>query len=311
MEKSLEEILGIRYTKINFTIRLVEDTVLPEQKASALRGGIGEMLLRVNCIRDRNCEVCDFESECIVRRTMYSKFERKPDFVTTGDSVGYVMECEDYRTTFYAGDCLKFTLILFGKTIVYFSQYMQAIFSLGQLGVGKNKSKFQIVQVTNQKNENLLLGDNIYMERYEVSTIRDYVIYRKRKIEERGVDGKMTFRTPLTLKNNGVFIDAFEMEAILKGVVRRIFILDCFEGIEADQIEVDKLKIPEILNQRVCFAHVKRYSNRQKMSMQFHGIKGEVNLISIEKNVLEILLAGELIHIGKNTSFGFGKYILR
>ena len=47
------------------------------------------------------------------------------------------------------------------------------------------------------------------------------------------------------------------------------------------------------------------------MSMQFHGIKGEVNLISVEENVLEILLAGELIHIGKNTSFGFGKYILR
>lgn len=311
MEKSLEEILGIRYTKINFTIQLVEDTVLPEQKASALRGGIGEMLLRVNCIRDRNCEACDFESECIVRRTMYSKFERKPDFVTTGDSVGYVMECEDYRTMFYAGDYLKFALILFGKTIVYFSQYMQAIFSLGQFGVGKNKSKFQIVQVTNQKKEDLLFGDNIYMERYEISTIRDYVIYRKRKIEERGFDGKMTFRTPLTLKSNGVFIDAFEMEAILKGVVRRIFILDCFEGIEADQIEVDKLQIPEIMDQRVRFAHVKRYSNRQKMSMQFHGIKGEVNLISVEENVLEILLAGELIHIGKNTSFGFGKYILR
>lgn len=311
MEKSLEEILGIRYTKINFTIQLVEDTVLPEQKASALRGGMGEMLLRVNCIRDRNCEACDFESECIVRRTMYSKFERKPDFVTTGDSVGYVMECEDYRTMFCAGDYLKFTLILFGKTIVYFSQYMQAIFSLGQFGVGKNKSKFQIVQVTNQKKEDLLSGDNIYMERYEISTIRDYVIYRKRKIEERGFDGKMTFRTPLTLKSNGVFIDAFEMEAILKGVVRRIFILDCFEGIEADQIEVDKLQIPEIMDQRVRFAHVKRYSNRQKMSMQFHGIKGEVNLISVEENVLEILLAGELIHIGKNTSFGFGKYILR
>lgn len=53
-------------------------------QGSAIRGGMGEMLLRANCIRDRVCESCDFEAECIVRRTMYSKFTLRPNYVTNG-----------------------------------------------------------------------------------------------------------------------------------------------------------------------------------------------------------------------------------
>lgn len=81
-------IFDIRYVKLHFTLRMVEDTVMPKYKASAIRGGLGEMLLRANCIRDRQCEKCDFETECIVRRTMYSKMEIQPRFMSSGDSVG-------------------------------------------------------------------------------------------------------------------------------------------------------------------------------------------------------------------------------
>ena len=100
----MEKKFSIRYVKLHFTLRMLEDTELPLNKPSALRGGMGEMLLRANCIRDRDCENCDFESECIVRRTMYSKMEIEPKFMSAGDSVGYVIECEDYRTDFNEGD---------------------------------------------------------------------------------------------------------------------------------------------------------------------------------------------------------------
>ena len=68
--QGLRQALQIRYVKLHFQIRFVEMTRLPVNKVSAIRGGIGEMLLRANCIRDRNCAECDFEQECIVRRTM-------------------------------------------------------------------------------------------------------------------------------------------------------------------------------------------------------------------------------------------------
>lgn len=113
---------------------------------------MGEMLLRANCIRDRNCETCDFESECIVQRTMYSKFEEKPAYITKGDSIGYVIECENYQEEFEAGEAMQFHLMLFGKTIVYFNQYLQAFFALGMQGIGKYQARFEIIGVTNEKN---------------------------------------------------------------------------------------------------------------------------------------------------------------
>ena len=108
-------------------------------KVSAIRGGIGEMLLRANCVRGRECESCDFESEVLCRGSCTQSM-KKPSFVTTGESVGYVLECDNYKEEFYQGDQLSFQLILFGKNIVYFNQYLQAISMLGASGLGKHQA---------------------------------------------------------------------------------------------------------------------------------------------------------------------------
>mgnify|MGYP003309565716 CR=1 FL=1 len=42
--------------------------------------------------------------------------------------------------------------------------------------------------------------------------------------------------------------------------------------------------------------------------MIFKGIKGSILLEHLEEDFLALLLAGEIIHIGSNTSFGFGRY---
>ena len=207
-------IFDIRYVKLHFTLQIAEDTVMPRYKASAIRGGMGEMLLRANCIRDRICDSCDFESECIVRRTMYSKMEIQPEFMSSGDSVGYVTECEDYREEFREGDELKFNLIIFGKTIVYFSQYLNALYSLGMNGIGKEHSRFRIVSVRNTMNRDLLNGNDINMSEYRVRTISDYIAYRRRQAEKEPLSGKIRFRTPLTVKYRGEEIKEFDIEPI-------------------------------------------------------------------------------------------------
>lgn len=124
---NISDVLNVRYMKLHFVLELLGSGELPVSKESAIRGGIGEMLLQANCLRDdRDCEKCEFESECIVQRMMYSRFEFKPVFMTRGDSVGYVIECEDYRKHFSRGNILKCNILLFGKNIAYVSQYVQA-----------------------------------------------------------------------------------------------------------------------------------------------------------------------------------------
>ena len=202
----------IRYIKLHFMLEIAEDTVLPRNKASALRGGMGEMLLRMHCIRDRNCEVCDFESECLVRRTMYSKMEIRPDFMSQGDSVGYVIECENYDEIFAAGDILQFNLLLLGKAIVYFSQFLQAFQHLGIHGIGKHRAKYRISRITNTTGNDILSANNIYMQRVEVRLLSDYVAYRRKRMETENPENlescRLLFHTPLSLKYRGELLQS-------------------------------------------------------------------------------------------------------
>ena len=302
-------VYDIRYVKLHFELEIVEDTTMPVTKASAIRGGIGEMLLRANCIKDRVCEKCDFESECIVQRTMYSKFDRELELVSDMNSIGYIIECEDYREDYLAGDVLLFNLILFGKTIVYFNQYLQAVYALGQSGIGKFHSRFVIKQVTNNRKQPILDGFNVNMSMYQYDTLENYIKYRRKQIIGKDIN-KIIFKTPLTIKHNGEFMNEFNMDIIVKAVQRRLYILNCYEGNYDNEIYEKELSHVTINGQDVKRKNVTRYSNRKNSKMDLKGVRGEVIVDRLPDDVIDVLIAGEIIHVGKNTSFGFGRYHL-
>ena len=309
-EQNIKKAYDIRYIKLHFFIEFHHDCTLPVYKASALRGGMGEMLLESNCISDRECEKCEFESECIVRHTMYSKMEIAPNFMTKGDSVGYVLECEDYHARFSAGDRMQFNLILFGKTIVYFKQFLNAIYMLGQAGLGKEKSQFSIVSVTNTEGALLYDQGDLYLNEYRTRKVSDYITYRKAKLGQND-QTKIIFKSPLTIKYRGEILWEFRPDAIIEALCRRVYMLDCFEGIDSGIYELDHIKsvlVPTVISEIHRRVSMRRYSNHKQDSMRLEGIEGELVLEGVSKELLEMLIAGELIHLGKNTSFGFGRY---
>lgn len=315
MNIELFNALQVRFVKLHFTVAFCEDSILPRDKVSAIRGGIGEMLLRMNCVRNRQCEICDFEKECIVQKILYSQFDRKPDFVTTDGGVGYVLECENYQEHFKAGEKLDFYLILFGKTIIYFYQLYQAISMLGeQEGIGKCHARYHIIGIKNMEGMSISDGKMIDMDRYVVHMLYDHIMFRNMRYGsfEGKKDVLLIFDTPLALKYQNEFIKEFQIEAILTSIRRRIYILDCFEGIESDIFyQTENSSMPKILRQEYHQVSVSRYSMRKDKKMILKGIRGSVLLTEITKDVLMLLLIGELIHIGKYTSFGFGRFHLK
>lgn len=314
MEKGLYDALQVRFIKLHFIVSFLQDSQLPEDKVSAIRGGMGEMLLRMNCIRDRRCESCDFEPECIVQKTMYSKFEKTPEFVTTGGSIGYVLECEDSREHFRKGETLDFYLILFGKTIVYLNQFVQAFREMGfQNGIGKSHARFQISDIKNTEGQSVLEKNILDMRKCIVHVLYDYILFRNMWPGIMGRGRRMVFESPLTLKYRQEFLQEFQLDAIVNAAVRRIYMLDCFEGIESDIYEkynYGDIIVPEFLQQEYRSVHVWRYSTRKNEKMILKGIKGQALLPELSEDIWQILVVGELIHIGKNTSFGFGRYVI-
>lgn len=306
----INDALNIRYVDLKFVIKFDENCRMPEHKTSALRGGMGQMLLKQNCIHDENCERCDFENECLVRRMMYAKYEIQPPFASRGDSMGYVMECDSKKEYFRKGECLEFHLLLYGKLIVYFSQFLQAFYMLGQTGLGKEHARYRILYVENENGERVVDGTQVYLQRLGVRTIGEYVMERKNALAQAGCRNEITFVTPVTLKYEGEFLKEFHAQAIVRSVLRRIYCFDCFEGLDIPLMELEE-ELPEIVNQEVTFESQLRFSSTMGKKMSLKGIRGSVIFDYLPEELLLALLAGEKLHIGKNTSFGFGKYEVR
>ena len=318
MNVSVED-MQIRYVKLHFTLVIVEDGQLPKSKVSALRGGMGHALLSTNCIRDEHCEACDFAEDCLVERMMYPEMKIRPDFMKTKDSEGFVIECEDTREWFQAGDELRFNLLLFGRTIVYFNQYLQAFYYFGMQGIGAKHVRFQITKVTNTVGEPLVEGISVYKEKLKIMMVSDYVRYRLTSTDVRNmlnaVRCRLVFHSPLSLKYQGKIQEHFHPNAVFTAIERRLFILNCYEGKDNrdDKRENEDAvaeNLPVMVDEKVWPVKIKRYSGTQNSKVVFKGIKGWCDLEGIDEDLMVLLIAGELLHIGKNTSFGFGKYTL-
>lgn len=301
--------MQVRFIKMRFTAEVLADTTLPREKVSALRGGMGSILLNRNCIRDGECSQCEFESECIVPRTLYSKYEIQPAFVTSDSSVGYLLECEDHVEHCRKGERFEFCLVLFGKALVHFNQYAATFFEMGRrCGIGRYHSKFRICKICNTEGQSLFEGGEWYMDRFVIHTLYDYVLYRSMGLGTDAQDYRIIFDTPLTLKYQGEYLQKFELQAIVEAVKRRLYMLNCFEGIDAHMEAVKEEVLPEFSYTEQHIEGISRYSSRKDTKMILRGIKGQTRISGLPEEVLQLLLVGELIHIGKNTSFGFGRY---
>lgn len=294
----------IRFCVLQFTLQLLENAVFPERKEVVLRGGIGEMLLRQYCIRDKKCEECDFTNSCISQNFMYAKYKNKPDFVTTGESIGYVLHAEGTKTQYKRGEYLNFTLTLFGDTIAYLNPIIQTIYLLGRSGLGEMRAGYQIEAIRNRHGQAVLKNGSIYYKNCRIETLTDYVEERKAQLI---IPHKIVFQTPLAVKYKSEFIKAFAIRAVLNSVTRRLYMLECFEGHETEEKRFYE-NLPEVIEQEAELYEMHRYSTRTKQYVPLKGIIGEMKLNQIEGEILDYLLAGEITHIGKNTRFGLGKY---
>lgn len=310
--EALSRRLSVRFMKLRFTLQMLEDAHLPRYKNSALRGGMGQMLIAGNCILDRRCgksregyEGCPYEEECIVRRLMYARYRIQPPFATEGDSIGYSLFCPDYREEVPAGYELKFEMTLFGRLLVHLNPILQAISALGQAGLGGGHARFRILGIENSRREPILDGNNIYLSRYIPETLEDYVLRRLPHLTD---DLTLRFRTPATLKHNGAFLEHFDPEVILNACARRLYMLDCFEGIDLPQVELEEN--PRLVSETAIHTVIPRYSSTQDSRIKLHGIRGEATLADVDTETKALLLAGEVMQIGKNVSMGFGKYVV-
>jgi|GEM_PF-1485332 len=271
----------------------------------ALRGGFGWMLKLQTCLeKDRtSCKGCQFILHCPYASIFESHNVGDIEVMkeATNFPHPFVMSpLVQWPSTIKPGESFTVYLSIFGEAIKYFHFFVKALKALGQRGLGKEKSKFVVTEITNYHN-----GDKLYTanEGYVGENIEG--LYINHDV----VTGlQINFLTPCHIKYNGAIITEPTLNVIIKNILRRYKIISNIYGDSSviyteDDINYDSIKVVDVHTE---WYSTDRLSKRQNRIMKIEGFTGSMNVQGDISALYNILKIGEAIHLGKHTSFGCG-----
>lgn len=310
------EPFNISYLQLTFVIKMREACTLPRAKASMLRGGIGDMLLKKYCLKNGACEDCSYHEDCLVQKIMYSSFSKAPSFMEKNASLGYIVYCDDYGEAYNQNDEISFDLILFGHEVAYIGVLTDAVTSLAEIGLSDWHHKFKVLQILGRTGHDIRGSDgDLDPEECEPRLLDDYIEHRLQRFENTDSSSrlKVELKNETTLKDMKRQLTEFELEPFLRALLLRINLMREYQQGTSEGVELWESPdpIPILVSQQARPMSVPRYSGRKQQKMYLNGIKGQMTVKNVSNDWLRLLLAGEILHVGKNTSFGFGKYLVK
>jgi hypothetical protein len=297
------------FVKTEFSLKCLGKIYLSKFIISTIRGGFGYSFKKISCINKlKKCNECKFIKDCVYIRIFEPKIfnEERIKEIPRPFVFEYPPET---KNVYEENEILKFNFIIFGNAIDFFPYFFLSFLNLGNEGLGSTREKF-IIERINQ----------IYPFEMNIFKNSEGNIKLPERKEIELVEGKdietlkIKFITPLKIKYEGKLVSYPEFHIFIRAILRRISLLLkywCgFDGkIEFDEI-IEKAKEVKISECKLKWFDYERYSTRQKERIKHGGIKGEIEYKGDIKEFMPLIEIGSHIHIGKNTSFGLGKYII-
>jgi hypothetical protein len=314
----------IEYQKFNFKIQAVDPLALPDYKGSTFRGAFGHAFRKVVCaLRKNDCGDCILKTKCIYSYV----FETSP---SEGAGImgmnkylkiphPFVIEPpEESRRIYSPHDILSFNLILIGRASNYLPYFVYTFDELGKTGIGKKKGRYKLLEVHKE-------GRIVYAS--EDKTIRDTDAKRLDIPEALDFNRSnllptkrnnliiLRFLTPARISYGRDLTVKLEFHILVRALLRRLCLLHYFHAgmnepsWDHKQIIAEAEKVL-IETDSLQWRDWERYSTRQAVRMKMGGLIGDIRYKGNIEPFMPILKAGEILHVGKGTSFGLGKYVL-
>ncbi len=303
--------------------------ILPSYKGSTLRGGFGYAFRRVVCaIKNKDCTGCLLKEKCV-----YSYiFETPPPPDTkimrkyTSAPHPFVIEPPMQRRRGYKpGDEITFGLTLIGRAIDYLPYFIYAFDELGRIGLGKGKAKFELETVktipTLAKGGRGDLETSATIYDSETKTLKTFtpksfsISFNHSDLSLESLHSHLTlsFETPARIVYNGHLTLELEFHILIRNLLRRLSLLYYFHcGGEPSEWDfkgiIKKAEEVQVKNKSLRWYDWERYSARQDTRMKMGGFVGEIAFDGEIGPFMDLIRAGEVLHVGKGTSFGLGKY---
>jgi len=268
----------IDYLKLDIILE-PKDIKVPHFLGSMLRGAFGVSLKKVVCINPTyKCEGCFASRDCL----FYDFFETKN-------------RAHKYRFDFELNPKnYNFSLYLFEEATQKLPYVVSSIYyMLTKQGLGVNREKFKI--------DKIYCNDKpIYYN--EMFNLKERL---KKSFQPKNISKQITlnFKTPLRMKYKGKLLSQKPpLEIVLYSIANRLNEIKNLPKVKLSHKPIYKEKEASIK-----FIDQTRRSNRQKTKLKIGGIIGKIEYEEIDEKSLILLQLGEIIGIGKQTSFGMGK----
>jgi len=306
----------IPYQKYRFTIEAVETLSLPYYKGSTFRGGFGSTFKRIVCaLKKKECIECMLSAKCIYAYV----FETTP--YENSDIMGmkkyekiphpFIIEPPiDTSRIYEAGELVAFSLILIGKATEYLPYFIYTFDELGKIGIGKYRGKYTLKRVeingeVQYSSENKTIK---YIDNQNISLPEDFLFGR---YSEKTIT--LQFLTPVRISYQRRLTGDLRFHILIRNLLRRINLLHYFHCDKTTPLWDHRYlinKAEDIVTTKniLRWWDWQRYSTRQKEKMKMGGVIGQIEYTGDLEPFIPVLKAGEILHVGKGTSFGLGKY---
>lgn len=320
--------MQIPYQKFTLTIEAIEEIHLPYYKGSTFRGGFGNMFRRIVCaLKRQDCIGCLLKSRCIYAYVFETspaegsdimnmhKYEKVPHpFVIEPPEVSSRFKIQGSELI-PPGGRIDFNLILMGKATDYLPYFVFTFVELGKNGIGRGRGRYQLLEVNRWDNEKL---EEIPVYHDSDKTIKQ----TDPNIIEIPEDFKPSVKidcislkliTPLRIKYNRDLVVKLEFHILIRNLLRRIGLLYYFHcGNQKPRWDhkaiISHAEDVTIKSSNLRWFDWERYSSRQDTRMKLGGLIGEITYEGDIAPFVPILRAGAILHSGKNTSFGLGRF---
>jgi CRISPR-associated endoribonuclease Cas6 len=242
------------------------------------------------------------------------------EFISTHLPHPYVLEPPfDNQSLYLPGNSFSANLILMGKAIDYLPYFIFVMEELGKNGIGKGRGRFLLKKVENLLHPTEKEGKVIFDARSKrISSDIATKTFLDISNEVSGIISPaltLDFLTPCRIiyRNRLTTPSDFNFLILMKNLLRRIYLLSyLFDS----RLQIDYKALLEqaenvkIERNKLYWYDWERYSSRQDERMKLGGFKGEITFGGQITPLLPFIKIGEYIHLGKDTSFGLGKYII-
>ena len=310
----------LSFVELQFQGRTDHPESMPEFSGIPIRGALGNLLKQIVCQSPHgDCGVCLLQSACPypavfeglppANRTFMTKYPRIPQ--------PFVLSVEE--PTLPGSDAnFCFTVRLFGSSIRYWPYVCHTFFKAGEGGLGRNRTVIHWQRVGGApEGQNVWSADCSNWSEPEVRSTGDNAGSLSLKDAQSEVQRlRWKFITPLNMPSVDLKRRPEDLGLqLFLGGKRRWETLQHFYGVPDSGIETDTAS----QNRRFDAAEFStiqsefrpwaatRFSGRQHRRMTVEGLTGEAVIEGPWRQTGAWLMAAPVIHVGKKTSFGFGR----